>query len=286
MTLFLRRIAVMLMAVILSAGSAHAQVGARVGKVVALDGVSSDYVVRRQGRSVPITFNMALLTEDEIEVRIPKRSMKILYVDGTDDIITATNSPFRLKPRAAVTDPASNFRRALWQNVTKAHDDGLRTTAIRDRDRLTLDMPGLSDGTARIAAGDRHFMLQWNGGRGPYRVVVRDSRMQVILDEEDLPTRQLIISSRMIRFEPGRYTVEVSAEGQRVTGEFTAMTAGVPREEVLSGDAEGAVAAAEALAVADDRALIYEAYLRLYAGIRARYGLAQALGNYFAVGSP
>lgn len=286
MSRFIGRVATLLLLLCLSVSPALAQFGPRVAKMVAIDGRSTDYVVRRQGRPVPVTFNMALLFGDEIEVRAPKRSMKILYVEGGDDTITMANSPFRLKLRAQVTNPMSNYRRELWKNVTKAHDDGLGTHAIRDRDKLALDMPGLNDGTARIAAGDRHFMLEWTGGPGPYHVIVRNARKEAVVDEDGLPTRQLVISSRTIRFDPGAYTVEVATRTQRVLGGFEAVATGSPAAEPLASDPEGAVEAAEKLAEQGDRTLLYEAYLRLYAGIRARSGLAQALGDYLAVGAP
>jgi hypothetical protein len=286
MSLFFRRVVSMGIVVSLHANPVQAQVQSRVGKVVALDGASSEYVVTRQGQPVPITFNMALMIGDEVKVSDPTRSIKVRYVDGGEETITRLNSPFRFNPRAEVADTLSNFLRDLWKNVTKAHDDGLRTIVIRDPDRLSIAMPGLSDKTARIEAGDRHFMLVWRGGRGPYRVTVRDDKTQIILDEEELPTRQLVVSSRTTRFNPGRYTVEVSTGGQRASGEFTAVASGRPTPTALASDPEGAVAAAEALAEENDRALLYEAYLRLYAGIRDQYGLAQALADYFAVGAP
>lgn len=285
MRFFARRICTVLMLLGLCSGPVLGQVRSLVGKMIAIDGPSTSYVVRRQDALVPVTFNMAFLNGDTIEVLKPDQSMKIRYVDGKDDKITKANSPFLLKPRAPVTDATSNQIRALWKNVTKSHDDGLATHAVRDNDRLALDMPGLSDKTARITAGDRHFMLLWNGGRPPYQVIVRNSRNEILVDEK-LPQRQLLVSSRTIAFVQGTYTIELSTQSERVLGGFEAVSSGTPQARLLKTDPEGAVLAAEELATSGDRALLYEAYLQLFAGIRARYDLAQALGEYLANGAP
>ncbi len=275
-----------LLSVLLSSSSALSQGAVRAGRIAEFDGRSNEYVVRREDREVPVTYNMALVSGDQVVVRVPNRWMRISYVDGSGDTVTVTNSPFVIDRQLQVADRQSNFVRDLWQRVTRDRDDGLATHVVRDLNTLSLDTPGLADGSATIAAGDRHFMLGWTGGPGPYRVVVRNAVGEVFIEEGQIPTRQLIVSSRLIRFAPGLYTVEVSTATQQVRGGFEAVASGALPIEPLATDVEGAVEAAERLAVQADRAHLYEAYLQLYSGLRADYGPARALGDYLVGGAP
>lgn len=286
MSRFLRYALGMLAALCLFSGPAQAQYGSRVGKVVAIDGPSRDYLVLRKGKSVPVTFNMGLLIGDVVSVLAANYSIHILYVDGKEETIAASNSPVRMLPRAQTGRRPENYVRALWDDVTKAHDEGLASHSIRDGRRLALDMPELRSRSARIVAGDRHFMLQWIGGRGPYRVIVRDAQNRSIIDEAGLPTRQLVITSRTTALQPGSYSIEVSTPGTAITGGFTATAQGIPAEKLEAIEPQDAVDAAAALVETGDRTWYYEAYLRLYAGVRTKNELAQALADYLAMGAP
>lgn len=283
------------LAVILSLNlslSAAATAPMLAGRVCTIHGLSTDSQVMRGTKPVSVVYDMPLLNGDTIVVGGRDAALGIRFVDGRVETITRTRSPFAIQSAATAPDPIMNFLRGLWEDVTRSHDLGVRSSTVRgpaDSESLSLDTPGLLDGRARIATGRRHFALEWTGGKAPYRVALRDAGGAVLADETGLPTLQLTISSRLIDFRPGAYRVEVSdATGAVQRGSFSAVTAiaGASASPTTADANEQAVRDGASLVAMRDPALAYEAYLRLFPAIHVQDGRAQALADYIARGAP
>jgi len=276
---------------LLVAGTARAAALEQVSAhMIAIDNSSLLYHVMRHGASVPISFTMALLNGDVITIDAPSATMTIRYVDSRDDTITSGKSPYVVQSAATATDQTSNFVRGLWEDVTKSGDSWRSNTSIRDIPLpLSLTLPGLTDGSARIAAGKRHFMVAWHDGIAPYRVVLRDGTGKVLVDEQGLSATQLTVDSQVTDFAPGQYAIEITdASGAPVKGSFRAMAGGMPRAKEhtpKSNRPDEVTEAAAELLVSGDRSLAYEAYLELYPAIDAKWQPAQELAVWISQGA-
>jgi len=259
--------------------------------VAGIGGDSRDYHVMRAQQSLAVRFNMPLLDGDVIALGGAGARLRLRYVDGRDVTVTPDNAPYRVSGRGSQPAAATNFLEALWDDVTKAHDLGLRSTSMRDgtatsNDPLAVGIPGLGDGTAVIAAGRRHLMLEWSGGVAPYRFLLYGPRGTVLADETGIGTPGLQIGSHAIDFAPGRYRFVLSdATKVTVTGSFEAVSRGVPALGEPRGDRAQTDAAAK-LAAGGDPKLAYEAYLRLFDAVASRWEPAQALAAWIARGEP
>lgn len=267
--------------------------------VVKLSHQTAKYQVLRDKHALPITYNMSLRNGDVVVVIDAAAVMGLRYVDSRTVDVTKASSPYIVLSKATKPEVTSNFLMTLWQNVTKAQNAGFRSTSTRDvdpgavsagldRQALSLGIPGLADASAQIAAGDRHLLLRWSGGRAPYRVVVRGGEGKVLVDEANIPTRVLAIGSHTVHFAPGAYRFEVTdGAGASVQGGFSAIEGlRVPTPDAGGDAVDAATQTAALLAAGDDPSRYYEAYLQLYATLGANWGPAEALAAWLAEGAP
>ena len=134
---------------------------------------------------------------------------------------------------------------------------GLRARGAHG-DPLILGNSGLKSGYARVGAGARMFGVCWNGGTGPFAVVLQDAAGRTVLNETgiDPALNELIKSSSPLLLRRGVYSLDVTdSVGQDAKGHFT-----VVAPSTLPPGAT--VSAAQAIASADVT-LSYEAYLRV-----------------------
>jgi len=269
--------------------------------VVGMNHPPANYVVLRAKQKLPITFDLSLQNGDVVIVNDPHATIAIRYVDHRDVSLSQAKSPYTIQSRATKPEVTSNFLLTLWSNVTKASYSGFRSTSARDANisdsasmvalenkPLALLIPGLSDGTAKIAAGQRHLMMQWSGGIAPYRFVLRNAKGDLLCEESAIPTRVLAIRSHTVALPPGRYDVQISDNGNTIVlGSFVAVEGGLPHAAAQAGDdpAETATHDSEVLAEKDDPTLYYEAYLKLYDALGKNWQPAEALASWIAGGA-
>lgn len=281
-----------------SAGAANAV----AAHVVRFSHPPAKYSVLRNNHPLPVTFNMSLINGDVVVVNEPSATLGIRFVDSRDVSISKANSPYRIESRATKPEVTSNFLLTLWSNVTKAQTAGSRSTSTRDTasaqtvwanpdtQPLALRLPGLSDATAQIAAGERHLMLRWEGGKPPFRVQVRAADGKLLCDEAGIPSRVLAIRSHTVALPPGRYGVRISDSADAaVNGGFAAVAnAPVAVVAVNAGDDPAASvtdAATRFLEKNDHPSHYYEAYLTLYDALGKGWEPAEALAAWIAEGA-
>jgi hypothetical protein len=125
---------------------------------------------------------------------------------------------------------------------------------------LALAINGLKSGYARVGDGERHFGICWQGGAGPFAVVLHGPDGRVLVQEAGIEasSNELFKMSAPVSFAEGVYTVIVTdGVGTNATGTFQVIN----RAALPAAAADGApVTALRDLARADPT-FAYEAYL-------------------------
>lgn len=244
--------------------SAAAHAGAAY--VADFDHRSAAYHIERQGHAAPVRFNLPLQNGDRVYVDEPGATLVIRYSDKKKTTATY-GPPVTVDGARNVATSRSNTSDLIWQRATDSHNHRVTTGTKGDDGPLALLLPGLRDGTARIAAGERHLMLGWSGGVGPYAVTLRNADGTVYETTNKL--RNLIVFSHPLVFKPGRYDIEISDHGNStVRGSFTVVSEGIPKPAARADDAvDQSISDAAELAASGDRSLYFEAYLRLFDAI-------------------
>ncbi len=264
--------------------------------IIGLDRQSSSYYIRRGNMGIQVRFYAPLINGDIIQVLDPSASLTIRFVNAHIVRVTRANSPFRINLVVQRPSAGSNMGNVVWMNVTRSGDAGVRTMGSRGVDTLSagqlrMGLPGLADGVAVIAAGERKFAVEWNGGKPPYRVVLTNGAGRVLSDEAAIKTQRLLVTSRLVAFEPGKYSLTLTdAEGARVQGSFEASSQPLPAPGVeqasdLEGDALAAFTAAW-LIEKDQKRLSYEAYLRIQDAAENGWQPAIELRRWLGSGAP
>ncbi len=258
--------------------------------LIGLNGVSDHYSIERKGRPLTLGFYMALEDGDTIVVKAPDDVLRIRYVDQTVEDITAAKSPYHVAGRKSTPEPTSNFLNALWHDVLRSGDFELRSTAVRGGDDspvplpLSLEIPGLADGSARVDAGDRHFALRWIGGIAPFRVTLLDAGKNSVVDERQIFGHSLIIQSHAIHITNGTYYIVVGdSSGNAVKGSFRAVAGSAPPQNQSAEDVTHA-AAQEMARGGKPRA--FEAFLQLQPAAFDKWQPAVELADWIGHGEP
>lgn len=263
-----------------------------VAQIVDFNMSTDAYAIVRVGAHPKVSYYQDLNRGDKILVKRADATIVIHYADQRTDIVTRAKSPYTVHTIAGGGFSLSRLVAELWQNATFEADTVRRSDLTRGATptaksaALALRIPGLADGSARIAAGPRHFVLQWVDGRRPYRVTVSGSAGETVVDERDIDGERLIVRSQAASFAPGRYDIRlVDAEGKIVYGSFTAVAAGIPAVQDfpdVPNAAEKSVL--NGVLLSRDPTYAYEALLRLYDGLAAQARVAEDCATWIARG--
>ncbi|RYG89596.1 MAG: hypothetical protein EON59_01255 [Alphaproteobacteria bacterium] len=243
---------------------------------------ASNYQLVRAGRIVPVSTFMVLEPADELRVVGPAASLTIKDGDLPAITLLGGNQPYVVKGRR---------RPSLWGNSIaillgklRAEDSGLPIDGGSRGDELTLPFADLVARNAILDSRIGPFFAAWNGGAPPYRFLLRAVDGPPHIDERNLNSGRLAITSRSVRLRPGAHVMEVQdGQGAVVSGLFEvrpAVATVVPRDQ----DIADAIRLHEATSMAIEQpSRRFEAFQRL-AALRDRRPEAATLADWLAAG--
>ena len=207
-----------------------------VGYVEHLGAQSKAFRLVRNGEELDVAVMTPLHTGDQIEI-VPERCKQDDPCTITFELcnqqhvqVTVDHSPYTIAedfeceyPSALekfLTWAATPFKRSHKQSRQLHH---LGTTM--GGSDAPLSLPLLSEGKARVTAGERTFSLAWRGGEAPYQIrLYREGSDTPIFEQKDIQENRL--KQEGMLFTEGSYRVEVQdAEHEPIIATFQVVPA-------------------------------------------------------------
>lgn len=236
----------------------------------------------RTGQTVPsenpgcaVTYFRALHEGEQIVISGPNDWLELRFDGGRTVRLQQGNSPFDLRGGGAAASPFDNLLaslfdalRGLWPSGSGAADATAVTAVTRGQAGGIFEVPLFdSAATLRLAAGERRFTLEWNGGAPPFRVKLeRDGETVPAGAWSDVADQ--VIDAKLVDLKPGRYQLSVrDRRGARQVARLEVVDpAARPRPPARlnsdEADADIAALAYAAWLAAEDDVWRLEAYLR------------------------
>lgn len=255
--------------------------------VIGFDKSPSAYAVLRGANQVPLSFNLALANGDIVRVLEDNASLRLRYVDRSIVVVTKRSSPMRIWAESTEPTVSDNALEVIWNSITRATDLGSKSTSTRgDADAVDVLIPGLVEGAATIARGNRHLELEWVGGAPPFQVTLQNSAGRTVFNRAGLNERS---TSPELALEPGAYSIVVADAKSAVRLGFSVapVIPNRPFVEPASADTmERDTLRCAALVAANPLSYSWESYLCASEAASKGWQPAIALRSWIARGEP
>jgi hypothetical protein len=239
--------------------------------VTDFDGNLSGISILRGGKRISLAYLVPLIEGDRLRVA----GARLTYdVDGIEYSVSDRESPCVVVTKAAsstISDllsfaAASLTKRFEWQVDHGVGQGDDSSTAP------TLELRHLSDGTARVSAGQRRMALAWKDGTPPFAVSIAGSTSKRnVLAADNITDRQLLTRAPR-QLLPGTYDVTVrDGKGREAKGQFVATTGDAEWRSAMTltpatmNTRRREAFAAALLAYGNHGLRAYDAYLRVSA---------------------
>lgn len=113
-----------------------------------------------------------LCTDDEVLVA-PGGILRYRRTDGAEEAIDASRANHRVQP-PALRNQFANLVLQIWEDFLPMIQRVSRQTVSRGGSGVRWSIPGLEDGSARLAPGRRAVTLVWSGGAYPFELELID----------------------------------------------------------------------------------------------------------------
>lgn len=203
---------------------------------------------------------------------------------------TEKNSEDKPQPPTLRSNLFAWVTRILIERYEYEKECSKKNLFIRSGGNKLIAVP-LLEGPRKLVSATRHFFLNWQGGKPPYRIRLSQKYERHPFIDRDL-IQENFLQLESLTLSPGNYTLKIDdTEGRKIWTEFTV----VPHNEVppmpdeikesdLSDLAKVTVYATW-LASQQQRLWIFESYQRV-AGMAGNYQPARLLRNALADGQP
>ncbi len=217
-----------------------------VGWINQFDGQTENYLLKREGKTLPVDLLKLLEVGDQISVNDRQHSIELNLQGGNQTVkVTYENSPFLIQANHQVPVELSELWKwttelfGEWHQLLIQKEQLEQEAKTRGEDSKGPIMPLLANlkpdetlQSARLVAGKRSLYLQWQGGTPPYRITIK-KRLNELLT---LTTEKTIVQTEAITFEANSpYRVEIiDAKNKEFIGGFRAVNPeSLPTPEAL-----------------------------------------------------
>jgi hypothetical protein len=204
-------------------------------------GSPDDYEVTRNGKSIPVEFQLQLHEGDTILVRKPDGAISIQF--GQDErerkTICASNtssSGCDVRGLYRMSTPSKGVLSALLDEIFHDLTDLVRPGkpervhgyakgySLPAGAYSEIHMELLGGTVQKLGAGKRELSIVWNGGVPPFRVVIReDTSVTPLFAINSVAKRR--IHTTPLDLNPGTYSLEIADADSSLSGEFVVVPA-------------------------------------------------------------